>query len=155
MDVHALIETKIGDALRTVAGVEAVYGLADLPLTEASPVPAYFVTVTGSETLEHVGAEGWSEDKLVERQAQLDIGCIANQTRLTFMPLVRDLRTQAIRKLADLESLGLPGVYEVRLLGIQRTDFPSVEGFAGGLFLAYRVGFASRLSDFSAIAPAH
>lgn len=155
MDAHALIETRIGDALRTIAGAEGIYGAADLPFVETTPLPGFFVTVTGNENLEHVGAEGWSGDTLVQRSAQLDIGCVANQNRLSFMPTVRELRTEAIRKLADLESLGLPGVYELRLIGIQRADFPSVEGFAGGLFLAYRVSFASRLSDFSSIAPAH
>ena len=147
MDAHALIETRIGDALRTIAGAEGIYGAADLPFVETTPLPGFFVTVTGNENLEHVGAEGWSGDTLVQRSAQLDIGCVANQNRLSFMPTVRELRTEAIRKLADL--------YELRLIGIQRADFPSVEGFAGGLFLAYRVSFASRLSDFSSIAPAH
>lgn len=155
MDAHGLIETKIGDALRVIPGAEGIYGAADLPFVQTTPLPGFFVTISGNENLEHLGSEGFGGDTLVERSAQLDIGCVANQTRLSFMPTVRELRTEAIRKLADLEALGLPGVFELRLMGIQRADFPSAEGFAGGLFLAYRVSFASRLSDFSAIAPAH
>jgi hypothetical protein len=155
MDAHTLIERQVAALLCTVSGVAAIYGEADLPLADDWETPAYFVTVTGTENLEHLGSEGWGGDVLVEREAQLDVGCVADASKLTFLPLVRELRTQALAKLSNLEALGIPGLFELRAMAVQRTEYPSKKGTLGGLFIPHRVKFASRLSDFSTIAPAN
>lgn len=155
MDALTTIETKVRDALRSIAGVEGVYGEADIPFTKTTALPGYLVVCPGNENPTHQDSEGFCGDTVVDRDVQLDIGCIADETRLTFTPIVRELRAAAISRLSDLESLDLPGVYRLRYLGVQRTQFPSEEGTLGGLFITYRVSFASRLADFSTILPAN
>lgn len=133
MDALTTIETKVRDALRSIAGVEGVYGEADIPFTKTTALPGYLVICPGNENPEHQDSEGFSGETVVERSAQLDIGCIADEGRLTFTSIVRELRAAAISRLSDLESLDLPGVYGLRYVGVQRTQFPSEEGDRRGM----------------------